>query len=69
MASEKTIESSDVRVASCHSDAGDCYKVKCPECGDDVLLAEHGWWDTRCSCGYSWELRLSAAGSVWVSDE
>ncbi len=39
-----------------HSDAGGHgLKIECPNCGERVIFAEMGWWDTRCQCG-SWGL-------------
>lgn len=45
-----------------HTDAGDAYRIKCPECGDKIIVAESMWWVAECSCGYHWEVEIKAMG-------
>jgi hypothetical protein len=44
-------------------DAGDVYKVRCPECGTDVYVGEFAWWSDSCDCGYHWSVTLEAIGT------
>ncbi len=41
-------------------DAGATFEFKCPDCGDDITVAEYPYWSTLCSCMHRWYLNLSA---------
>ena len=57
------IESHDVTLKAFGQYAGDAYEVVCPECRGTVTVAnEFGWWDTKCFCGYTWEVHVYATG-------
>ena len=43
-----------------HSDAGrHGQSMECPDCGEKVVFADSGWWDTECSCG-EWRIETLA---------
>ena len=43
-------------------DAGLHFTAQCPECGEHIHVAESGWWDTECKCGYTWRLEVNIIG-------
>lgn len=49
----------DVKVFH-HYEAGNMVTFNCPYCGDEMNIAENGWWSNRCSCGYKWHVELYA---------
>lgn len=44
------------------ADAGYGFIGKCPICGHTIHVAESQWWETRCSCGYTWILDIKIVG-------
>jgi len=47
-------------------DAGMMGDMKCPQCNEDIRIAESPWWNVTCECGYRWKLVYYAMG---VKDE
>ncbi len=61
----KQVETTEIEHAkNLHSDAGDGHTFKCPKCDDEITIADYGWWENRCSCGYRWSLELKAVGEL-----
>ena len=57
------IESRDIEFDhDANSDAGDCYIVTCPVCFNKIRIAQYGWWEKKCSCGYMWSIEIKAIG-------
>ena len=54
-----TIYAEDIDFKFCHSDAGACFSGQCPECRGEIQVAECGWWDAKCECGYEWRLSIT----------
>jgi len=52
----------DVEFIRKGDDCGVIFEVICPICGDRIKVADHGWWDTKCECGYKWDLVVYAEG-------
>lgn len=44
------------------SDAGVCFTVRCPDCGDSMTVCSNQWNVPTCDCGRSWSLSISAYG-------
>ena len=63
------VVSYEVEVTGMGGDASTQYQVRCPECGESVHCADFAWWDSKCSCGYSWSVTVMAEGSKWDEDE
>ena len=53
----------EVKHGSC-GDAGQGFTGNCPKCGQEIQVAEHQWWKSKCECGYVWHLDLRI-----ISDE
>ena len=51
----------DIKVSK-HNEAGNMYTFRCPDCGNEVTVADAGWWSTKCSCGYQWTIYVKAHG-------
>jgi len=45
----------DIEVTGYDGEVGAKYEFHCPVCGDNLYIAEHGWWETKCQCGYGWD--------------
>ena len=37
-------------------EAGNTATMRCPNCGDEVVVSDYGWWSTVCACGFKWHL-------------
>jgi hypothetical protein len=62
----KQIEVYDYNFFDCHSDAGSFgIQFICPKCNDTLRLAEYGWWDTTCECGYDWDFKIIITGEKY----
>lgn len=57
------IHTYDVKIEGTGGDWGDSFKVKCPECGDEVVCVEFSTRGPRCSCGYEWSVGVVATGA------
>jgi hypothetical protein len=57
------IETYDVDVTGESDDFGTCYKITCPECQEEIRVAENGIHEQKCSCGYTWGVSLVATGT------
>ena len=53
------------------SDAGSVFLVHCPECGGEIRCPAFGgsWWSQKCSCGYEWEVNVTATGTKQGEDK
>lgn len=60
----KRITSFKVAFDRASDEAGSQYSVVCPKCKDVVYWAESMWWVPKCSCGYVWEVDISATGTL-----
>lgn len=60
--SNNTIESTELEFLHESDNAGTIYIVTCPECKNQINIAPHSWWYTKCECEYNWSLRLIAEG-------
>jgi len=56
------IETTNVKFDYENGEAGEVYEITCPKCGFKVSWAAFGWWKTKCSCGYDWDVRIIAVG-------
>ena len=64
------IQTRDVEFVKVSDEAGDVYKVICPKCKQDIRIADAGWWNTTCKCGYKWSVDIIATGRKdYVDDQ
>lgn len=45
-------------------DSGLNFHGNCPKCGERIHVADYGWWDTTCKCGYRWDLDVRIVAEV-----
>ena len=57
------IEAKEIEFVCSGGDAGNTYKIQCPECKQTIEVAECGWWNAVCSCDYTWDLVITAYGT------
>ena len=56
------IYAKEIEFKNTGGDAGITYEVTCPKCHTSIRVAECGWWDTECRCGYHWKLEIIVVG-------
>jgi hypothetical protein len=56
------ITTQEVKVTDMDGEAGTCFDVECPECHEHIKVADYGWWDMDCKCGYKWSVSVIATG-------
>lgn len=60
----ETINTTDVEFDNNNPEGGTVWKITCPACKDVVYWASHGWWDTKCQCGFTWtSVEIIATGT------
>lgn len=35
------------------------FKAQCPDCKEQIRVAESQWWESKCKCGRVWELEIN----------
>lgn len=63
MSKDLELETYEVESCDVHSDAGDGYRIECPNCGQEVVFATCQWWAPECKCG-TWTLNTKAVLEV-----
>lgn len=58
------------RLETHETDLGITFRAQCPDCGEQIRVAEHQWWESICKCGRVWnlEINICADKEVYVDE-
>ena len=60
-----TIKTTEIIETRENGESGTQYTIACPICKEQIICAEYGWWNTKCSCGYKWRVTVLATGEKY----
>jgi len=52
------------------TDSGITFEAQCPDCLEQIHVAESQWWESKCKCGRVWKLEINicADKEVYVDE-